>query len=89
MKNRYGIMGGLALAGALFATAAYTAPAEREIIHYYDEHGIRVGYEHLGCNGMFTSWGVRTENYVIENYSCGNPTAPEGPPPPVDPYPWG
>lgn len=82
MKKFHGIAASISLVGVLFAASAYSAIAEREIIRYYDEYGRQVGYDHHGCNSQRFVWGIQTDNFTIENFSCGNPVWHDPSPPP-------
>jgi len=77
------IVTALGLLGIVAATSAYSAIKEGELISYFDDSGVLVGTDQHGCNSQRQVWGVRTENYTIENWSCGYPPYhPPGPTPP-------
>lgn len=68
------VCAGISLVAAFYASAAYTAPAEGEIIRYYDENHIQVGYSEQTCTGKTNYIGnTHTDYYEIQTYSCGFP----------------
>lgn len=86
MKLARGILAGIGLMGALYATAAYSAIAERQITKYYDANGALVGVYQIGCNSQPNMWGVVTDIETYETSSCGYPPWYDVPPLPWDWY---
>ncbi len=80
MRLFRGVLAGVGLMGAIYAATAFAAPAETETIRYYDDNGVLVGMSEQGCTGRTVYVGIITDNYTIENHSCGNPP-PYVPPP--------
>lgn len=70
MKVRRKVLTGLAVLLCFSATIAYSRPAESVSYDYFDAAGDLVGSSVLTCNGNYSLWGIKTDNFIRQTEPC-------------------